>query len=279
MENSGGKDAVRFGSLVLAAVIAMASVLGGPPASGQEDTADALQSENPPAWAEPPLSIKLTTYLWAARMSGDVGVRGLPPAEIDVDFDKIFKSIDWFPPPVMLAAEVRYDRFGFLSDFIYLGLDGEGASPGPLPLTADASLKTLIFTVGGSYRVVQSEAVNFDLLAGARLWMLDNNLTLTGPVIGARQGGSSETWIDPIVGVAAQIRLGGGFAIKAEGDVGGFGVGADLDWQVLGALQYQFNEAITLEAGYRYLSVDYDKDGFLYDVAMQGPIIGGSIRF
>jgi opacity protein-like surface antigen len=137
----------------------------------------------------------------------------------------------------------------------------------------------MILTFAGSYRVLEDSPVTLDLLAGARLWMLDTNLALTGPLIGTRVRGRSETWVDPIVGIATQIKLGGGFAIKAEGDVGGFGVGADLDWQVLGALQYQLNESVTLEAGYRYLSVDYDKDGFLYDVAMQGPIIGGSIRF
>ena len=269
---------MRIGFLVPTALLAIGFVLCGPPAFGQEEAADALKSENKPAWAESPLSIKLTAYLWAASMSGNVGVRGLPPAEIDVDFDEIFKSIDWFPPPMMLAGEVRYDRFAFLSDFIYLGVEADGASPGPLPLTAEAKLETLILTVGGSYRVVQTNSVNLELLAGARLWMLDSNLTLSGP-LATRQAGNGENWIDPIVGMAGQIKLGGGFAIKAEGDVGGFGVGADLDWQVLGAIQYQLNESVTLEAGYRYLSVDFDDGDFLYDVAMQGPIIGGSIRF
>ena len=270
---------MRIGFLVPTALLAIAFILCVPPAFGQEEAADTSQSESPPAWAESPLSIKLTAYLWAASMSGNVGVRGLPPAEIDVDFDEIFKSIDWFPPPVMLAGEVRYDRFALLSDLIYLGVEADGASPGPLPLTADAELKTLILTVGGSYRVVQTNSVNLELLAGARFWMLDMDLALTGPLVGTRVGGRSETWIDPIVGIAGQVKLGGGFAIKAEGDVGGFGVGADLDWQVLGAIQYQLNESVTLEAGYRYLSVDFDDGDFLYDVAMQGPIIGGSIRF
>jgi opacity protein-like surface antigen len=108
--------------------------------------------------------------------------------------------------------------------------------------------------------------------------MLDSDLTLTGPLT-VRQAGGSETWIDPIVGIAGNIKLGGGFSLKAEGDVGGFGVGADLDWQALGAVQYQLNESITLEAGYRYLSVDFNDGGFVYDVAMHGPLIGGSIRF
>jgi opacity protein-like surface antigen len=47
----------------------------------------------------------------------------------------------------------------------------------------------------------------------------------------------------------------------------------------LGVLQYEVAESITLEAGYRYLAVDYDDGGFLFDVAMHGPIIGASFRF
>ena len=82
-----------------------------------------------------------------------------------------------------------------------------------------------------------------------------------------------------IIGVAGRVKLGSGFALQAEGDVGGFGLNSDIDWQVLGTLQYQLNDSITLEAGYRYLAVDYDDGGFLFDVAMHGPIIGGSFRF
>jgi hypothetical protein len=248
------------------------------PASGQEAPSANEENGSHAAWAESPLSFNLTMYLWFTSLSGDVGVRGLPPAEIDVDFDEIFKKIDWFPPPLMLAGQVRHDRIAFLTDVIYLGMEGEGASPGPLPLTAEADLKTLIWTFGGSYRVIQGGAFDLDLLAGARLWMLDTNLKLTGP-LAVREFGGSETWVDPLVGVAAQVSLGGGFALRAEGDVGGFGVGADLDWQLHGTLQYQLNESITLEAGYRYLAVDYDKGGFLFDTTLQGPIIGGTIHF
>jgi len=253
-------------------------MLGIFPALGQDDSGQDQKPDSPPPWAQSPLSISLTSYLWFTSLSGDIGVGGLPPADIDVDFKDIFEKIDWFPPPIMIAGEVRYDRAAFLTDFIYLGMEGEGASPGPLPLTAEAELKTLIMTFAGAYRVVQSESVDLDLLAGARLWMLDTTLSLTGP-LATRQRGGSEAWVDPLVGIAGHVKLGGGFALKAEGDVGGFGVGSDLDWQVLGALQYQVDDSLTLEAGYRYLAVDYDDDGFLFDVALQGPIIGGSIRF
>jgi opacity protein-like surface antigen len=262
----------------VALIVVVASLVGTSPALGQE-ASDASQTETePPPWAKSPWSVGLTSYVWFAGFSGDVGVAGLPPAEIDADFGKIFENIDWFPPPVMLAGEVRYDRIGFLTDFIYLGLEGDGVSRGPLPLTAEAELKTMVWTFGGSYRLIQDEAVNLDLLAGARLWMMDMNLTLTGP-LAVRQRSRSESWVDPLVGIAGQVKLGGGFALKAQGDVGGFGVGADLDWQVLGTIQYQLNDSITLEAGYRYLAVDFDDGGLNLDIAMHGPIIGGSVRF
>jgi opacity protein-like surface antigen len=48
---------------------------------------------------------------------------------------------------------------------------------------------------------------------------------------------------------------------------------------VLGTLQYQVADSITLDAGYRYLAVDYKNGGFKFDMALSGPIIGASIRF
>ena len=95
----------------------------------------------------------------------------------------------------------------------------------------------------------------------------------------ARQRSGSKTWVDPIIGISGRVELGSGFALQAEGDVGGFGLVSDIDWQVLGTIQYQVADYVTLDAGYRYLAVDYDDGGFLFDVALSGPIIGASIRF
>jgi hypothetical protein len=246
-------------------------------ARGQESPSQQPQAQGTEAAAteDSPWSFRLTSYLWLAGLSGDVGAQGRV-ADIDVSFGEIFDSIDWLPPPVMLAGEVRYGRFAFLTDFIYLGLEGDGASPGPLPLSAELDMQTVVWTFGGSYRVIQDDPVTLDLLAGARLWNLDAEVTVSGPGGPVGQGSDSKTWVDPIIGIAGQVRLGSNFALQAEGDVGGFGLNADIDWQVLGTLQYLLNDSITLEAGYRYLAVDYDDGGFLFDVAMHGPIIGGS---
>ena len=56
--------------------------------------------------------------------------------------------------------------------------------------------------------------------------------------------------------------------------VGGFGVGSDLMWDASLNLGYQWMEGFSTTIGYRYLDVDYDKDGYVYDIAQDGPTIG-----
>jgi hypothetical protein len=48
--------------------------------------------------------------------------------------------------------------------------------------------------------------------------------------------------------------------------IGGFGAGSDVTWDLLGSVGYQWNERFAIVAGYRALGVDYDDDGFVYDV-------------
>jgi hypothetical protein len=125
---------------------------------------------------------------------------------------------------------------------------------------------------------VRNDRVSLDLLVGGRLWNMDAEGTLVGP-LAVRQRSGSKTWVDPIIGISGRVELGSGFALQAEGDVGGFGLVSDVDWQLLGTIQYQVADYLTLDAGYRYLAVDFDDGGFLFDVALSGPIIGASIRF
>ena len=260
------------------AVRAQESVAPAPVTDSQETAPATDSQETAQPAVKSPWSFGLTSYVWFAGLSGDVGVGGLPPVEVDASFSDIFDHIDWWPPPIMLAGEVRYDRFAFLTDFIRLGLQADGASSGPLPVTADVDMSTIIWTFAGSYRAFQNDTVTLDLLSGGRLWNLNADMTLTGP-LGGRQASGSITLVDPIIGIAGKVNLGSGFALRAEGDVGGFGAAADLDWQAFGALQYEVNDLMALQAGYRYLAVDYRDDGFVFDAAMSGPIIGATFRF
>jgi len=265
----------------VATIAMMLGVIGPLEARGQETSTQGTQAQSqPPPPVQSPWSFRVSPYVWFAGVSGDVGVGpNLPVVDVDVDFSEIFEAIDWFPPPVMLAGEVRYGRFAFLSDLMFMGLDAdEERTRGPLSVAAKMDLDMVIWTFGGSFRAVEYGPATLDLLAGGRFWNVDATGKFSGP-FAARQRSGSKTWVDPIIGISGRVELGSGFALQAEGDVGGFGLVSDIDWQVLGTIQYQVADSITLDAGYRYLAVDYDDGGFLFDVALSGPIIGASIRF
>jgi hypothetical protein len=44
-------------------------------------------------------------------------------------------------------------------------------------------------------------------------------------------------------------------------------------------VSYQVSKTVSGNLGYRYLSIDYETRGFLYDVAMGGPCLSVGIRF
>src|SRR5712672_3617642 len=55
---------------------------------------------------------------WLAGLSGTVGLRGVN-SHVDIDIDQLLRHADFI---TSLSAEVRKGRFGFYSDFLYLGL-------------------------------------------------------------------------------------------------------------------------------------------------------------
>jgi hypothetical protein len=125
MRNSG----CLVGAIVGAILIAIGlGVLAPSEARGQETPTQGTQAQSqsaPPAPVPSPWSFRVSPCMWFAGVSGDVGVNSnLPTVDVDVNFSEIFKAIDWFPPPVMLSGEVRYGRFAFLSDLMFLGLEG-----------------------------------------------------------------------------------------------------------------------------------------------------------
>ncbi|MEY9624982.1 hypothetical protein [Sinorhizobium fredii] len=86
-------------------------------------------------------------------------------------------------------------------------------------------------------------------------------------------------WFDPIVGARAHYHINDKISILAQGDVGGFAVGSDLTWQALATINYSFNDKLTVSAGYKVLSVDYENDGHVFDATLKGPVLGLTIRF
>jgi hypothetical protein len=220
---------------------------------------------------------QITPYLWTAGISGDVGVvRRVPPVDVDVTFSEIFDNLNF---GFMLATEARRDKLGIIVDLNYLSLTDDKATPGPLFGSAKLSNDTFFGDLALLYRVVADERLWLDVGGGGRFWYIDNKLELSPGILQGRTEKDSQSWADPVLYARGNVNLGSGFGLTALGDIGGFSVGSRLTWQAAGLLGYQFNDRIAAAAGYRYLSVDYKNDGFVWDVSISGPIIGLKILF
>jgi hypothetical protein len=130
------------------------------------------------------------------------------------------------------------------------------------------------------YRLVEKPSAFLDLIAGVRYWSVDSTLSLRAGALPEREVSNKEDWVDPLVGLKGLSFLGASkFFISGGLAIGGFGAGSDFMWDAQGHLGYRWTKTFSTTIGYRYLEVDYENDGFLYDVAQQGPVLGLSWRF
>jgi hypothetical protein len=65
--------------------------------------------------------------------------------------------------------------------------------------------------------------------------------------------------------------------VSGYGDAGGGG--SSFTYQIFGGGGVDLHEHYALVFGYRYLKVDYDKNNFLMDTALKGPLFGFTFKF
>ena len=221
----------------------------------------------------------IAPYGWLAGQEGTVGTfPRLPPADIDVSFsDDILGNING---ALMLIGEARKGSFGFAADVAYTDIESDAKIPGENFTKLTSQSQSWIVSAAGFYRFFEKERAFLDCLAGVRYWSVDSELTLSGDPVGAFAFDNREDWFDPIVGLKGLTMLGSSkFYVNGFIVIGGFGAGSDFMWDGNLNLGYQWTETISTTVGYRYLSVDYESDDFLYDVSQDGPILGLSWRF
>ena len=89
--------------------------------------------------------------------------------------------------------------------------------------------------------------------------------------------------MDPIIITRLSAEIKQKWLFQFRGDIGGFGIGSDLTWQLQAYAGYRFGKVFQLTGGYRYLSVDYDKgadkERFIFNMASFGPVIRFGFNF
>jgi hypothetical protein len=223
----------------------------------------------------------VTPYLWLASVHSTIST----PLAFEPQVNSNVSTIDLLShlegAPFMGSAEVRYGSLGFLVDAIHLPVSTKITTHDIFFQGGNAALKADTGTGIALYRFFQDPVQFADAGLGFRAWGFSANLSLNPGRLEGLALNSTGSWADPLIGGRYHRDLGNGFGLTGYGDVGGFGVGAHTDWQVLGTVDYSLSPSWDLHLGYRSLnfSITGTEGRFGFDVHMRGPILAGTFRF
>ncbi len=218
-------------------------------------------------------------YLMFPYMDGETGIADELTVPVEANPGDIFSKLQM---AAMLYLEVQNDKWAFASDLVYMKLNQE-VTPGTIIHSGDVTVKQFIWEPAILYRVASFIEVG----AGGRLNNLGAEAAVRRNVFPAGTeefvADQSKTWFDPILITRVTADIKDKWLFQFRGDVGGFGAGSDLTWQLQAYAGYRFTRFFQLTAGYRILSIDYDKgedkERFIYDVNTFGPVIRVGFNF
>jgi len=235
--------------------------------------------------------VLVAPYVWAPAEKGKIGARGLT-ASVDLSLADLIDLIPDLNGAFMGHVEVGKGQYGLIFDGMLMQVEPSGRLPGGGSakfLTGSTILETL-----GMLRVLDvpeqgssGSLVTVDLLAGARYYQTQNELTLRpaiGPVLRADL---TKDWMDLVFGARTEFALTSELFGFLRADIAGFGIGtsSDFTWNLTTGAEYKCasHPGTSLVLGYRVFSIDESQgsgnDRFVYDVLLHGPFSAVAFRF
>jgi hypothetical protein len=244
--------------------------------------------------ATDPWQFRASVYGWLPSIGGNTTFPAGTGSSINVDASQIIDALKF---TFMGTFEAQKGAWGVFTDVIYLDVGGSKSKtrditvdghPIPAGITVDASLdlKSLIWTLAGSYRVVTEPGATLDVFAGARLIEMKQTLgwqfsaDLGGATNPARTGTSEGkiTKTDGIVGAKGRLSFGDNreWFVPYYFDIG---TGqTDLTWQGVAGVGYVYKWGEVF-AVWRYLDYNFKSSSKIEDVNFNGPAIGVAFRW
>jgi hypothetical protein len=236
-----------------------------------------------------------TIYVWLPSLNGQssfpVSSGG---SSISVDGSDILDSLNF---AFMGMLQARKGQWGLLTDLIYLDLSASQSNTRdltigdvvlPASVTADLHLGITgwLWTLGGTYRLVDEPEYALDLLAGARMLDLSEDLSwnFTGDISSLPLQGpsgssdASETNWDAVVGIKGRAAFGNEHKWFAPYylDVGTGD--SDLTWQAMAGIGYAYRWGDVVGV-WRYLDYNFASGSPYESVTFSGPAIGVTFHF
>lgn len=292
------KSMVRLG--VVVATILIAAARAGAAGEASAGTAPERRWE-----------FEIQTPVWIPGNYGTLTSRGRT-ADIDVSPGDV---IDLLTSGNAFAGEgyfeFRYDRFFTYADALGGYVEEEVSATVPtdrfprlsgLDIDAKLKLKQVLADFGVGYRLGQwtlpnrRRPVTLGVYAGARYYWFETRLRAAASIRARfprrtieiqRAVDVTQTfdWADPLIGLRWEVPVLDRVSLDFRGDIGGFGAGSDLAWNLIGGFRYwvplrPFSTQPTLGAGYRALAFDRSvgSSGEL-DLQFRGPYVSVGVVF
>ncbi len=221
-----------------------------------------------PAVAQAPSDkweVTVAPYIMGAAMSGTTTVRGRD-VDVDVSASDIFSNLQFGAMGLVVA---RKGNWGLGGDAIWMAL-------GTTVRNTNVDFNQGAFAFYGLRRLGSAA----DLTVGMRVNTLQGQLKSNTLGFDVSQ---DKTWVDPIVGLTLRTSRAHRVHAQLYTEIGGFGAGSDLTWQIFPTVGWSFTDRFSLQVGYRWLDLDYEtgdgNDRFAWDVLTQGPVGGLAFRF
>jgi len=222
--------------------------------------------------------VAVSPYLWFGGVHGTLGA-----FSHEVGFKASAGDLlSHFRFGIMGAVEARRSRLLLSTDLMVVRLQDDHALPFPGFGADSATLKatSFILTPKLGVRLIDGKTFKADAMAGIRYWHFGETLTFAPGDLNL-DFSKSQDWVDPVLGGRITATLAPKVLFTVGGDVGGWDTGSHQEYQVAGLLGYKVSPKMTLQAGYRYLYLDYRKSGPaspVVNVAISGVMFGMTLN-
>lgn len=218
-------------------------------------------------------------YAMGAAIDGTAQI-GPVSVPVDASIADVFDNLEF---GAMGAWRIENGTWSVTADVTFMGLGATQRSEGGrVKGDIDLDQFTLMGTVGR--RLTE----HLEGLFSLSYFDLSTDLQVktTAPVSGEvtqRNASTGASWVDPLVGLQYSLPINDAWRLNLRGDIGGFGIGSDLSYQVLANVRWQANDTVGFVAGDRLIAFDYeDGNGASYeryDLTEQGPLVGVTVAF
>lgn len=216
---------------------------------------------------------RVEPYVWGAGVSTDLRTLRPPTnADNETSFANVIEKIDGV---FMIHAEGQNDRWGVMTDFIYLGLGDETQRR---VLSTHTDLDARLLDLAMTLRLGKERDRGAELYTGLRY--LDVDLTAgfrpDAPQFPGRTLDLDRRYYDFLAGARYTWALSDRWGLTASADASA----GDTDgtWSATLMGQYRMKSG-AWQFGYRYLQVRLGNSNLDTTIELQGPQIGYGFRF